>query len=42
MRLIEGGYRTARAHTLDRQAAEMMAVVSRTLGVTLAGSPQVA
>ena len=39
-RLIQGGYRTARAHTLDRQAADMMAVVSRTLGVTLAGAPQ--
>jgi glycosyltransferase involved in cell wall biosynthesis len=39
-RLIQGGYRTARAHTLDRQAADMMAVVSRTLGVTLAAAPQ--
>ena len=27
-RLIQGGYATARAHTLERQAAEMMRVVS--------------
>ena len=41
-RLIDGGYRTARAHTLERQAAEMMGVVSRELHLTLAGVPQVA
>ncbi len=28
-RLIQGGYATARAHTLERQAAEMMAIVVR-------------
>lgn len=33
-RLIEAGYATARAHTLERQAAEMMAVVHRECGVT--------
>ena len=32
-RLIQGGYTTARAHTLERQAAEMMAVVNRELGL---------
>ena len=32
-RLIQGGYATARAHTLDRQAAEIMALVQRELGV---------
>jgi glycosyltransferase involved in cell wall biosynthesis len=31
-RLIQGGYETARAHTLDRQAAEMMAIVNREIG----------
>jgi glycosyltransferase involved in cell wall biosynthesis len=31
-RLIQGGYATARAHTLDRQAAEMMAHVDREFG----------
>jgi glycosyltransferase involved in cell wall biosynthesis len=41
-RLIRGGYETARAHTLDVQAASMMAVVSRELGVTLARAPKVA
>jgi len=41
-RLIAGGYRTARAHTLERQAAEMMAVVERKLGVALAAVPSVA
>jgi phosphatidylinositol alpha-1,6-mannosyltransferase len=30
-RLIEGGYRTARAHTLERQAADMMQIVRREL-----------
>jgi glycosyltransferase involved in cell wall biosynthesis len=32
-RLIQGGYATARAHTLDRQAAEMMALVHREFGI---------
>lgn len=41
-RLIDGGYRTARAHTLERQAAELMGVVSRELHLTLAEVPQVA
>lgn len=41
-RLIAGGYATARAHTLERQAASMMAVVSRELHLTLAGVPRVA
>ena len=41
-RLIRGGYDTARAHTLDVQAASMMAVVARELGVTLARAPKVA
>lgn len=41
-RLIEGGYRTARAHTLERQAAEMMRVVAERLPVRLAREPQVA
>lgn len=41
-RLIAGGYATARAHTLERQAASMMDVVSRELHLTLAGVPQVA
>jgi glycosyltransferase involved in cell wall biosynthesis len=31
-RIIQGGYDTARAHTLDRQAAAMMAIVKRELG----------
>lgn len=34
-RLIARGAETARAHTIERQAAEMMAVVSAELGVTL-------
>ncbi len=33
-RLIQGGYATARAHTLDRQAAEMMGHVGREFGFT--------
>lgn len=41
-RLIRHGYETARAHTLDRQAASMMDVVSRTLRLTLARTPKVA
>jgi glycosyltransferase involved in cell wall biosynthesis len=32
-RLIEAGYETARAHTLERQAAEMMRVVTAELGI---------
>ena len=32
-RLIQNGYATARAHTVDRQAGEMMDVVSRELGI---------
>jgi glycosyltransferase involved in cell wall biosynthesis len=34
-KLIQGGYDTARAHTVDAQAAEMMAVVAKRLGVEL-------
>jgi glycosyltransferase involved in cell wall biosynthesis len=34
-RLIDNGYQTARAHTVERQADEMMAVVARELGLTL-------
>jgi glycosyltransferase involved in cell wall biosynthesis len=34
-KLIQGGYDTARAHTVDAQAAEMMAEVARRLGVEL-------
>ena len=34
-RLIEQGYATARAHTLETQAERMMEVVSQRLGVTL-------
>jgi glycosyltransferase involved in cell wall biosynthesis len=33
--LIAGGYATARAHTLERQAGEMMRVVSAELGLSL-------
>jgi glycosyltransferase involved in cell wall biosynthesis len=40
--LIRRGYETARAHTLDRQAAAMMQIVSRELGLTLARQPKVA
>lgn len=40
-RLIRGGYETARAHTLEAQAASMMDVVARELGLTLA-RPKVA
>jgi glycosyltransferase involved in cell wall biosynthesis len=39
--LIQGGYATARAHTLERQAAEMMRIVSAELPLTLA-RPRVA
>jgi glycosyltransferase involved in cell wall biosynthesis len=31
-RLIQGGYATARAHTLERQAAAIMAAVNREFG----------
>jgi glycosyltransferase involved in cell wall biosynthesis len=41
-RLIRNGYETARAHTLDAQAASIVSVVSRELGVTLAREPKVA
>lgn len=34
-RVIAGGYQTARAHTLERQAASMMTVVSERLGLSL-------
>jgi glycosyltransferase involved in cell wall biosynthesis len=40
--LIQRGYETARAHTLDRQAASMMQVVARELRVPLARVPMVA
>jgi glycosyltransferase involved in cell wall biosynthesis len=40
-KVIQGGYATARAHTLERQAAEMMAIVSTELPVRLA-QPRVA
>jgi len=34
-RLIQGGYQTARAHTLDTQAEQMMAIVGERLGLSL-------
>jgi glycosyltransferase involved in cell wall biosynthesis len=34
-RLIQGGYATARAHTLERQAASLMQIVARECGVPL-------
>lgn len=34
-RLIENGFQTARAHTIERQAEQMMAVVARDLELTL-------
>jgi glycosyltransferase involved in cell wall biosynthesis len=40
--LIQQGYETARAHTLDRQAASMMQVVAREMQVSLARVPMVA
>jgi glycosyltransferase involved in cell wall biosynthesis len=40
--LIQRGYETARAHTLERQAASMMQVVARELQVPLARVPMVA
>jgi glycosyltransferase involved in cell wall biosynthesis len=41
-RLIRGGYDTARAHTLDVQAAWMMDVVRRELALPVERSPKVA
>jgi glycosyltransferase involved in cell wall biosynthesis len=41
-RLIAAGYETAKAHTLERQAAAMMRVVSETLGVPMRLEPRVA
>lgn len=41
-RLIQGGYETARAHTLERQAAAMMTVVARELNLSMAPVPDVA
>ncbi len=40
-KVIQGGYATARAHTLERQAGEMMRIVSAELPLTLA-QPRVA
>jgi glycosyltransferase involved in cell wall biosynthesis len=34
-RLIQGGYATARSHTLEHQAASMMQIVARECGVPL-------
>jgi glycosyltransferase involved in cell wall biosynthesis len=34
-RLIQGGYATARSHTLEKQAADMMSTVARELGLSL-------
>lgn len=34
-RLIQGGYTTARAHTLERQAASLMQIVSKECGVPI-------
>jgi hypothetical protein len=41
-RLIRAGYDTARAHTGDAQAAAMMEVVARELGLALTKRPKVA
>jgi glycosyltransferase involved in cell wall biosynthesis len=41
-RLIAGGYETARAHTLEQQAAAMMQTVARELQLVLRQEPQVA
>lgn len=35
-RLIQGGYETARSHTLERQAAEMMRIAGRELALPIA------
>ena len=37
-RLIQGGYATARAHTLEQQAAEMMEVAGRELALPIAAA----
>ena len=34
-RLIQGGYDTARAHTLERQARSLMQIVARECGVAI-------
>ena len=41
-RLIRQGYETARAHTLERQAAAMLTVVARELALPLRQEPRVA
>lgn len=41
-RLIRHGYETARAHTVERQAAAMMTVVARELALPLRQQPRVA
>lgn len=41
-RLIRSGYDTARAHTLDVQAASMMSIVSAELNIRMARAPKVA
>jgi glycosyltransferase involved in cell wall biosynthesis len=41
-RLIAGGYETARAHTLERQAATMMAAVAAEFGLQLRQEPRLA
>lgn len=41
-RLIAGGYETARAHTLERQAAAMMRVVRQDLSLPLMAAPGLA
>ena len=38
-RLIENGFQTARAHTIERQAEQMMAVVANELALTLRRRP---
>ncbi|HYE88720.1 MAG TPA: glycosyltransferase [Vicinamibacterales bacterium] len=38
--LIQGGYATAKSHTLERQASEMMSIATRELGLTLAAKAQ--
>jgi glycosyltransferase involved in cell wall biosynthesis len=41
-RVIAGGYETVRAHTLERQAAEMMRIVGEQLKVPMPSVPRVA
>jgi glycosyltransferase involved in cell wall biosynthesis len=41
-RIIRQGYETARAHTLERQAASMLSVVARELALPLRQEPRVA